>query len=165
MMIFSALATTVSLAGCIIENPGDDEHLPKGAPMPSFSVAGPAGTVTAGDLAGMRTLVVMFRTTCPDCQRELPKVEAAFEALGSREDIRFVAVSKESENTVAEYWTKRGYTVPWYLDGNGAAFSAFDAHYVPTLYLFGTDGKVAFAAVEDFDFDAAKLIDKIEALQ
>ena len=146
------LATVVLLSGCVIGEKKEAESLLPGAPMPLFSAAGGnAGSITASDLSGKRTLVVLFRTTCPDCQRELPKVEAAFRAVGTEANIRFVAITKEANAAIAvtDYWTLNDYTMPWYID-DGVAFTGFDVHYVPTLYLFGTDGKVVFVVVEKF---------------
>ena len=166
-LIFSLLAAAM-FAGCISEKPVDkgSAHLPLGTPMPEFTVTGANGTLSNGDLAGQKTLVVLFRSTCPDCRRELPKVEAAYKALGGEtSEVRFVAISKEAPQAVDEYWREAGYTIPYYISSDGEAFPAFGVEYVPTLYLFGTDGKAAFAAVETFDFDADGLVNQIRELQ
>lgn len=163
-LLFTFVAAA-SLAGC--EKPAATDHLPIDTPMPAFSVMKPDGTTVTStelDLVGNRTVVVLFRTTCPDCRRELPKVEAAFKALGAENDVRFVAISRENPDTVAAYWAAAddgsGYSMPYYIDTDGTAFTAFDITYVPTLYLFGRDGKVAYAAIENAD----GLIDLIEEL-
>jgi hypothetical protein len=76
-----------------------------------------------------------------------------------------VAISYEEAQVVDAYWREAGYTMPWYLDVNGTAFPAFGVQYVPTPYLFDSDGRVAFAAVETFDFDAAGLVAHIRNLE
>ncbi len=157
----------VTLAGCVSEKKtGGADSLPLGASMPEFSVSGPDGAVTSGDLDGVRSVVVFFRTTCPDCSREMPNVEAAFKRTGGS-GVRFVAVSKEvdAETAVPEYWEATGMTMPYFFDPSGAMFTAFDIHYVPTLYLFGSDGKVAYSAVETFDFSVDQLVELIEDLK
>jgi peroxiredoxin len=164
--IATVLLATMTLAGCISEQRGAKDALPVGAPMPAFSVSGPDGTVTNADLAGVRTVVALFRTTCPDCSREMPNVETAFKRVGGS-GVRFIAISKEDNATVEvpKYWAETGMTMPYYFDPEGAAFTAFDVHFVPTLYLFGSDGKVAYAAVETFDFSADELVKLIEDLK
>ena len=162
-----AFAATVSLTACVDDRPVAPGRLPIGTPMPLFSVSSPEGAVSAEDLTGKRTLVVLFRTTCGDCRRELPKVEEAFREVGAESDVRFVAITKEDDHAtvVPEYWDDNGYTMPYYFDPDGSASSAFVVTNVPSLYLFGTDGKVAFAAIETFDFGAEKLVELINELK
>jgi peroxiredoxin len=159
--ITTVLGVALSLAGCIDGEDDGRGALATGTPMPEFSVTGPSGMVSAADLAGKRTVVILFRTTCPDCRRELPKVEAAFKAVGAEENIEFVAISKESEAVVAQYWAEAEYTLPYYIDGDGSAFAAFAVQFVPTLYIFGSDGKLVYAAIED----AEGLLSQIEKLR
>ncbi len=161
-----ALLSTMVLAGCVSEKRRGDDSLPVGTPMPEFTVTGPEGTVTSADLAGVRSVIVFFRTTCPDCSREIPNVEAAFKRV-SDSGIRFVNISKEENATtvVPEYWAQTGMTMPYYYDPAGTVFSAFGVRYVPTLYLFGSDGKVAHAEVETFEFSVDELVKKIEELK
>ncbi|MDR2911700.1 MAG: TlpA family protein disulfide reductase [Alistipes sp.] len=171
----ATIATTALTTGCIFERQTNTlDSLPVGAPMPEFSVSNPDGTiVTDADLRGHRTVVALFRTTCPDCSREMPNVEEAFRRTSTSTgtannlDVRFVAISKEDNaaETVPAYWEATGMTMPWFLDPAGAAFESFGVAYVPTLYLFGTDGKVAYVAVETFDFSADELVTLIENLQ
>lgn len=166
--VITLVAATVMLvgAGCFSERKsGGDDSLALGSPMPQFSVSGPEGTITDGDLAGTCSVVVFFRTTCPDCSREMPNVEAAFKRV-AESGVRFVAVSKEedAETAVPEYWEATGMTMPYRFDPSGAMFEAFDVSRVPTLYLFGSNGKLVYAAVETFEFSANKLVEMIEEL-
>ncbi len=161
----AALLSAMTLAGCVTDK-GEGDSLPLGSVMPQFSVSGPDGSVTNGDLAGERSVVLFFRTTCPDCSREMPNVEAAFKRVEGS-GVRFVTISKEENAAVAVpgYWAATGMTMPYYFDPDGTAFAAFDIHYVPTLYLFGSDGKLARAAVETFEFSVDELVDLIEDLK
>ncbi len=162
------LTATILLSGCISEKKNDEPNsLPIGAQMPEFSVTGPDGVVTSADLAGKRAVVVFFRTTCPDCSREMPGVDEAARRIGPQSDLRFVTISKESDATtvVPEYWENTGMTLPYYFDTEGIAFTSFDIHYVPTLYLFGSDGKVVHVEVETFQSSVDKLINMIEEIK
>ncbi len=160
-----ALLSTLTLAGCVSEK-REPASLSVGTPMPAFTVSGPDGTVTNADLAGICSVVVFFRTTCPDCSREMPNVEAAFRRV-EKSGVRFLTISKETDaaTVVPEYRSAAGITMPYCLDPSGAAFTAFDIRYVPTLYLFGSDGKVAYAAVETFEFTVDELVKMIEELK
>lgn len=155
-----------ALAGCVREKPGAKTHLDIGDPMPEFTATGPWGSISKADLAGKRALVVVFRSSCGDCRRELPKIEGAFKAISAADpEVRFVAVSKEAAETVATYWTGSGYAMPYFLDESGGVYDSFEVSNVPTLYLFDSEGKVAFLAVETFTFDEAELIGLVEQLQ
>jgi peroxiredoxin len=168
-LIICALLSTLALAGCVGEkkNGGEINSLSVGMPMPAFSVANPDGsTVSSDDLAGERSVIVFFRTTCPDCSREMPNVNEAYaQLIGS--GVRFVTISKEDNaaTAVPEYWKATNMLMPWYLDPAGDAFTAFGVGYVPTIYLFGSDGKVAHVEVETFGFSVEGLIEMILALE
>lgn len=165
-LVVTILAAAMPMAGCVGEKSHDGEHLPLGDPMPEFSVSGPdSGTVSTADLVGVRTLVVLFRTTCPDCSREMPGIEEAFKRVGAQDGMRFVAISKEGADVVSEYWRNAKLSMPWYLDPDGTVFESFGVKFVPTLYLFGSDGKVAYAAVETFDFSVDELVQLIEDIK
>ncbi len=166
-ILTAALLSTMTLAGCVNERRLGGDSLPVGATMPAFSVSGPNGSVSSADLtgAGVPSVVVFFRTTCPDCSREMPNVEAAFRSVAGT-GVRFVAISKEDDHAtvVPEYWAATGMTMPYYYDPAGEVFTAFEVHFVPTLYLFDREGKVAWAAVETFEFTVDELVSKIEEL-
>jgi peroxiredoxin len=151
-----ALLSGLTLAGSVgcvgDETQGGGNALLVGTPMPAFSVSGPGGaTVSSADLAGRRAALLFFRTTCPDCTREMPGVEEAFRRVAG-EDIRFVTISKEENATVAvpEYWADAGLTMPYYFDPSGDVFTTFGVRRVPTLYLFGSDGRLAHTEIETF---------------
>lgn len=151
------------LASCVSEKPAGENHLPLGTPLPEFTVSGPSGTIKSSTeyFSEKRTLIVYFRTTCPDCTREMPKVQAAWDEFGEDADFRLAAISRESEKIVADYWAKSGFSMPYYIDTDGSVLNKLAIRYVPTLYLFDTYGKVAYAAVED----AKGLTELIEGLK
>jgi peroxiredoxin len=152
----------MTLASCTPEKMDGETALPVGAPMPEFSVSGSDGaTVTNADLVGAPSVVLFFRTTCPDCQREMPYVEAAFKRVSG---VRFVAISKEDNSAVAAYWNDNGMTIPYYFDPSGEVSTAFDIHFVPTLYLFDSKGKVVYTAIETFNLSTDELTKLIEEL-
>ncbi len=165
-ILTAALLSTLTLAGCVNEKRPGGDALPVGAAMPAFSVSGPEGSaVSSTDLAGGPSVVVFFRTTCPDCSREMPGVEQAFRRV-AWSGVRFVCVSKEDNATTAvpQYWADTAMTMPYYFDPSGEVFTAFEVGFVPTLYLFDSGGKVVFAAVETFEFSVDELVARIEEL-
>jgi peroxiredoxin len=166
-ILTAALLSTMTLAGCVNEKRQGGDSLPVGAAMPEFAVSGPDGSaVSSADLAGAPSVVVLFRTTCPDCSREMPNVEEAYRRVAGS-GVRFVCVSKEDNaiEAVPEYWAQTGMTMPYYFDPAGEVFAAFEVSFVPTLYLFDSAGKMTYAAVETFEFTVDELVKKIEELR
>ncbi len=82
-------------------------------------------------------------------------------------EVRFVAISREADHAVVvpEYWAGNGLTIPYFFDPSGEAFGAFEVKFVPTLYLIGSDGKVAHAIVETFELTADEIVKLIEELK
>lgn len=156
------------LTGCLGKNGGNgiENYVTVGDKLPHFEVTGPSGTLVSPDaFDGKRAVVCLFRSTCPDCQRELPKVQSAWEEFGDDPGFVFAAISRgETAETVAAYWTENDLGIPYYLDEDKTVFAKFANSYVPRLYLVGTDGRIALMAIETFDFDADGLKDKIREL-
>lgn len=179
--IFTVLAATVLLTACINGGGGDDNgiknHVVAGDPVPSFTVTASDGAekvnFTQADFIGKRSVIVFFNIQCPDCKREMPKVHAAWQEFADDPDFQTVAISRgeKTAEEVTSYWVSETETkpsfdpMPFFLDFDKSAFETFANLYVPRLYLVGTDGKIAYMAIETFDFDAAGLIDKINGLQ
>lgn len=179
-MLFPALAAAIFLSSTACINGGNDNgvknHVVKGDPVPSFTVTASDGVdrvdFARADFMGKRSVIVFFNTQCPDCQREMPKVYAAWLEFADDPDFLMVPISRgETAEAVAAYWSSETDTkpsfepMPFFLDTDRSAFEKFANLYVPRLYLVGTDGKIAYMAVETFGFDAAGLIDKINGLK
>jgi peroxiredoxin len=147
--------------------------------VPEFTVKQADGAsdapFLAADFEGRRSVIVFFQTTCADCRRELPKIHEAWQLFSKYRafpDVQFILISRgENAATVAEYWTSVAESkpsfdpMPYYLDPERETYNKFANTYVPRLYLIGTDGRVKYMAIEEFDFDGAELIDLIDALQ
>lgn len=148
----------IGLSSCVVENTSPPVELIKvGNVVPVFSVLDSDGATvdfTAANFTGKKTLIVFFFTTCWDCQRELPKVQAAWKALAG-EGLQLITISREQDvETVREYWNntddgKEVFDMPWYVDSDRSAYSKFATSTVPRLYLVDKSGVVIWKAVED----------------
>jgi cytochrome oxidase Cu insertion factor (SCO1/SenC/PrrC family) len=176
--IILTLLTAVLFTGCVTETGGGSGDIVKiGDPVPQFSVTNADGNGTTefsqADFVGKRSMILFFRTVCPDCQREFPKIFAAWSALKDTPDFQLIAISREeTAQTVASYWNsvddnKPSFEgMPYYLDPDAIAFCSFAEKTVPRLYLVGTDGKIQYIGIEDFDFaDGTELVNLIDGLQ
>ncbi len=174
--IATIIALALMLTACVVEPPDAGDRVKVGDAVPDFIVTDADGRGThhfsQADFVGKHSLVLFFSTSCPDCQRELPKIFQAWQALRNEIDFQLVAVSRqEIPATVAEYWNLEAdgkpsfATMPYWLDPDRSAFETFADSYVPRIYLIDSHGKVAMMAVETFYFDADRLVELIQGLR
>ena len=85
IILFMAGLLAGSAASCTRDNEEDayekSSIVKVGDEIPDFSVTNETGTVGKGDLAGKKTLLVLFSSACEDCRVVLPVLEAAWKAL------------------------------------------------------------------------------------
>ena len=122
-------------------------HIGIGESLPEFSTFTLDGrNVSTADLVGKPSVVILFDTTCPDCHRQLPQVQAAYDALGDK--VNVLAVSrKDVPDAVSEFWAANGFTIPVATSKGPDIYQAFDRGSksgVPQLYLCNPGGIVLF---------------------
>lgn len=136
-----------ALLACVKDRPA--EMIGPGESLPGFAVETLDGaTVSDKDLTGAPSLIILFTTTCPDCHRQLPEVEAAHASLKGK--ARFLAIAREErKETVSVFWEENGFTFPAAAPGDRGVYNLFDRGSrsgVPQVYLSGADGKVIATA-------------------
>ena len=146
---------TVSLANRVPDSASTAPVVSKikvGDRAPDFSVSSTGGPF---DLAvngkSKPTLLEVFATWCPHCQREAPLLSALAKTYQGRVNVLGVAGSNlamdhESPETQADVfdWSRRfGATYPVAFDPNLDVATKYLSEGFPTVILIGTDGKVA----------------------
>ena len=102
---------------------------------------------TLGQPSGTVTLVDFWSSSCTNCQREIPQLEAIYEKY---KDYGLVVVGVHSPQQAFERDAsvvnasieKLGITYPVALDPNLEAFKAYGATAWPTHFIAGADGKL-----------------------
>ena len=178
-MIQKTIITICLLLGAFILSSCDDEdspsgiinHVKEGDPLPSFEAYGAAHQLlTTEMLTGKRVVLVLFSTECPDCQRELPKIEAVWKHFKEEADFTVVTIARgESAEMVSAYWEKEAgekkpFTMPFYLDPDRAIFNAFANSYVPRVYLVNREGVITWMGIETIEPTAEELIEMVNSL-
>ena len=135
----------LSAVSCAKETGTDGKHVGVGEVIPAFTVTTLDGTTTGSDaLLGKPSVIVFFDTTCPDCQRQLPEIEAVWRELEG--SINAVAIAREQgPDPVRDYWSGNGLTMPVAAPGNRETFNLFDRGSmsgVPQVYVTDKDGRV-----------------------
>jgi peroxiredoxin len=137
------LCTALLLASCVKEEQGT--RLQPGDRLPEFKTYTLTGrNVSSADLAGKPSVIILFSTTCPDCHRQLPEVEAAYAKAGR--DATFLAIARdEPAETVEAFWKKSGYSMPAAAPGNRTIYDLFDRGSktgVPQVYISDGQGVI-----------------------
>ena len=138
---------------------GDDnevtERVNVGDRVPSFTVDvvadGVHSTFSTAHLTG-ETVVVFFNTTCPDCQRDLPKLNQYYLKHKADEGFQMVAISREEgESSVAAYWKDNGLQIPYSAQNDRRIYELFASSIIPRVYFVSAKGIVTRVFIERFD--------------
>lgn len=96
LRILILLAIPLLAASCLKDKDETfEEYVLPGDVLPDFTVQGQDHAVYRSSQAqGKVTLICFFITTCPDCHRELPKVQQVWEALGGEPEFDLLAIGR-----------------------------------------------------------------------
>ena len=133
-----AVGAGVWLAGAFVMS----ANTPNDVRMPQLALLAMDGTTVAlSNYEGRPTVVNLWATWCPPCQREMPMLHAA---QRSRPDVNFVFLNQgESAQQVAAYLRKSGLALQnVLLDGRGDAGAALGHRALPTTLFFDARGRL-----------------------
>ena len=153
-----AVGAGVWLAGALIlsaNTPGDVR-------MPQLALPAMDGTTVAlSNFEGRPTVVNLWATWCPPCQREMPMLHAA---QRSRPDVNFVFVNQgESAQQVAAYLRKSGLALQnVLLDGRSDAGAALGHRSLPITLFFDARGRLVDTRLGELS--EASLAERLESL-
>lgn len=128
------------LASCSMTDSTDgigpsDNIINVGNTLPTFSIIMNDGRqLTTDSLRGKPSLIVFFNTTCPDCQRELPRLNSRYLRYGK--DTTFVAISREQTlDLVSTYWLEHNISLPFSAQPDRSVYSLFARKGIPRIYI------------------------------
>ncbi len=121
-----------------------------GQRAPEFVVSTTQGAFDLAQARGKPTLLEVFATWCPHCQRETAVLNTLFDTYKNR--VHFVAVSgsalditdqnPETQADVIAFATRFGVRYPVAFDSNLGVAKSYLQSGFPTLVLIGADGRV-----------------------
>ena len=131
------------------------ERVNVGDRVPSFTVDvvsdGIHSTFSTAQLTG-ETVIVFFNTTCPDCQRDLPKLNQYYLKHKSEKGFQMVAISREEgETSVAAYWKDNGLQIPYSAQNDRHIYELFASSIIPRIYFVSAKGIVTRVFIERFE--------------
>ena len=155
----SIIALLLLLTGCSMVNDGSDDpkdYVAVGDRLPAFTVPvvysdGTTGTFTSTALTGP-TVVVFFHTSCSDCQRELPRLDAYYRQHQHDDGFQMVAISREENaESVATFWADQHLAIPYSAQPDRRIYQLFATVTIPRIYFCNSQGIVTRIFVERID--------------
>ena len=135
----------LALAGC-----GDSNALlGPGSQAPDISVgasAEPSHVVNLKDLRGKVVLIDFWATWCIPCKLAMPHIEQLYKANKDK-GLEVMAITADDSPKVLDFLTHMDISFPTYVDDGSKASTAFNVLNLPTTYVIGKDGKIAYSTI------------------
>lgn len=96
----------------------------------------------------------LWATWCRPCVAELASIEALRDSLRDEPGVRFLMIAPERERSVRRFLERHPYDLPFYLEAQRMPAS-YGLRALPTTFIIGRDGRVAFTHRGAADWDSA----------
>lgn len=156
--VWLLLTAAVVFAACSMGDDDDSEvteYVKVGDWVPAFSVEtvladGSTAMFSTARLTG-ETVIVLFNTSCSDCQRELPRMNDYYLQHCGDKGFQMVAISREEgAESVAAYWKEQGLSIPYSAQTDRRIYNLFASSIIPRTYFCSADGIITQILVETF---------------
>jgi thiol-disulfide isomerase/thioredoxin len=124
-------------------------QIPIGSQAPTFAVSSTGGPFDLATAGGKPTLLEVFATWCPHCQREAPvlsrlsdKFKGQANILGVSGSVTGMDSAPETQADVVAFTAKYGARYPVAFDGAMDVAKKYLQGGYPTIVLIGKDGKI-----------------------
>lgn len=133
---------------------------------PDFTLSGPHGELYRfSDMRGKPIIVNFWATWCPPCRAEMPSLQRAWEAV-EEEGILILAINVgEDAATVREFLAEVPVDFPLPLDTDSEVTQGWPLKGLPTTFVVDPDGRLAYRAEGERDWDDVELLGLVRALQ
>ena len=110
-------------------------------------------------------LIAFVNTGCPDCRKELPEIESAYQQFKDNEIVRFIIISRsQGYESLTEYWTNNQLTIPYSAQENDAVFKKFASQNIPRIYIASPQGIIVFTSDDSSNVVAETISTQINNL-
>lgn len=154
LLLMLCVLLCLTWVGCsnIINDEETVERVTVGDRVPVLTVDvvdnGEHKTFTTERLTG-ETVIVLFHTTCPDCQRELPRLNEYYLEHKAEAGFQMIAISRaEGEEEVARFWKEQKLQIPYSAQPDRRVYELFASSVIPRVYFCNARGIVTRIYVE-----------------
>ena len=165
-LVVAAAATLVGAPVIGAKEPQALTPIPDRPPAPDFDLKDPDGVpVRLADFRGMPLIVNFWATWCPPCREEMPSMQRAHAAV-SKDGIGLIAINVgEDADTVAQFVASTQVQFPLPLDETSKVVMSYPVRGLPTTFVVDPDGRLAYVATGEREWDDPELLDLIRALK
>ena len=156
--LLSLTATGCSAVNDDKDNKNDEEteYIKVGDRVPLFTVNvvkadGTSAVFSTEHLTG-ETIIVLFNTSCKDCQRELPRMNSYYLQHIDDPGFQMVAISREEgAGSIEEFWKANQLSIPYSAQADRRIYNMFASSVIPRVYFCSADGTVTKIFIEEVD--------------
>ncbi|MBK5963164.1 alkyl hydroperoxide reductase [Thiocystis minor] len=136
------------------------------APAPDFNLQGPDGqTYRLADYRGKPIILNFWATWCPPCRAEMPSMQRAHDILAS-EGIAVIAINVgDDAEAVRQFLSDTPVSFPLPMDSDSTIAQRYPVIGLPTTFVIDAEGRLAFSATGEQEWDDPALLDQVRALQ
>ncbi len=138
----------------------------EGSVAPEFTVKDLAGKeLKLSDLKGKVVLVNFWATWCPPCKEEIPSMMKLNQSMAGKQfQMLAISIDEGGREAVEKYFKKSGYSLPAYLDNDGAASRSYGTTGVPETFIVDTKGIIRKKIVGGMDWGSPDVISYMDEL-
>jgi len=159
------VATTTVLAGGGARDQGLTA-LSERPLAPEFDLPGSNGErIRLSDYRGSPLIVNFWATWCPPCRAEMPSMQRAWEQIRD-EDIALLAINVgESVEEIERFLDHVPVGFPLPMDADSRVVQAWPVRGLPTTFVVDPDGRLAYKAAGERQWDDPALLDLVRDLR
>ena len=119
---------------------------------------------TLADYRGNVILINFWATWCEPCREEMPSMRTLRERLAGQPFDVLAINYGESSTRVGEFLARERLDLTVLLDPNKDAARAWRVRVLPGSFLVGSDGRVRFSVIGEFDWASDEAMKTVRAL-
>lgn len=119
-------------------------------------------TIKADGWKGKVVVLNLWATWCGPCVAEMPSFQSLYEKT-KNDNVAFVFLSNEDQDTVNKFIQKRNYSLPIYTATEPLP-SSFSTDAIPKTFVISPAGKIVFEHIGGANWDSQKTIDFLKSV-
>ncbi len=142
------------------------QEIKENQPLPKFTVQTENGILKSTDLKGKIVVINFFATWCAPCMMELPHLQKeVWERYKDNKKFALMVIGREhSQDEIAAFKTKKGFTLPIYPDKDRSVYKLFAKESIPRTYIIDKKGNVIYSSVGFNEDEFKTMVDKLDEL-